>query len=1050
MRTTVLGLLLLAFTVAPPASAAAPAPQPDLAARVASLVSRFPASSFAQRDALCADVFGLGPAGVAAVFARALPPGKEDDSKARFAVGALVSCAGRPGAERERALVARALLDAAAAARDADLASFFLSQVELVGKDDSVRPLARFLADERLAGPASRALVAVGGPRASKALLDALGKAPRGARPAIVQALGVARVREAVPRLLPLAEGEDEGLRQAALFALANLGDPAAGPVLSRTRVAASHRERAQAPSLYLLHARRLAENGRTGEAVAAARAVLHNYTGPEESRHAAEALFLLVGAQGAQALPDLLEAAGSPDRERRGAALGLAPRIPGSEATARWVDLARTAPADVRADVVAMLGARGDGAALPFVRECLGSPDEAVRLRAIPAARSLGGESVLPDLVALLAKAGEAETAVLRTALLGYRGPVVVPEAARLLDATPAPAKAALVDVLGGKGARAEIERVYRLVDDPDPHVSEAALRALGSLAGDADLPRLVSMLEAETASDRVVRLREAIASAVLRNPDTERRADALVALMKSTSRAGTLEILKVLPRVGGRAALAAAVEAAGSPDAEIQAGALSTLSRWPDATAAPELLRIARATTVPEHVRTAVQGYARLVGRSDMPTWKKMEALEAALALPGADEDKKPVLTAIAFVREPESLRLLARFLDHPGLRDAAATAILDLASRRGNQDPWLSGHEAYSVLRRVEAAAATPAVSERAARVIAERLRQGGFVPLAEGPTTRDFGDFELLADVKAGPGGDPGIRLRGVPLARILEGAKSAAKTGERPATEWNRFRIFVLDGRVTVYRDDERLVDNAVLEWAPSSGPIVLGGDGPAPAFRNLFVREIPRDVEPPVSDPSEAAEGFVPLFNGRDLEGWTGKAASYVVEDGRIVVHPEKGGGNLYTAREYSDFVLRFEFRLTPAANNGIGIRAPLEGDAAYAGMEIQVLEDGSPVYWGLQPYQYHGSVYGIVPAKRGVLRPVGEWNRQEITVHGRRITVVVNGVTVVDADLDAASAGGTMDGKDHPGLARASGHIGFLGHGSRLEFRNIRIREIR
>jgi hypothetical protein len=169
-----------------------------------------------------------------------------------------------------------------------------------------------------------------------------------------------------------------------------------------------------------------------------------------------------------------------------------------------------------------------------------------------------------------------------------------------------------------------------------------------------------------------------------------------------------------------------------------------------------------------------------------------------------------------------------------------------------------------------------------------------------------------------------------------------------------------------------------------------------------------------------------------------------------VPENGKIVVHPERGGGNLYTQREYADFVLRFDFKLTPAANNGLGVRAPLEGDAAYAGMEIQILEDGSPVYWDLQPYQYHGSIYGVVPARRGVLRPVGEWNSEEVTVRGRRVTVVVNDVTVVDADLDAASAGGTMDHKDHPGLARASGHIGFLGHGSRLELRNIRVKELK
>jgi len=214
-------------------------------------------------------------------------------------------------------------------------------------------------------------------------------------------------------------------------------------------------------------------------------------------------------------------------------------------------------------------------------------------------------------------------------------------------------------------------------------------------------------------------------------------------------------------------------------------------------------------------------------------------------------------------------------------------------------------------------------------------------------------------------------------------------------------------------------------------------------------FRNIFVREIPRDTAVPPPAAAEADEGFVPLFNGRDLAGWTG-GGGYAAEDGKIVVHPERGGGNLYTEKEYADFVLRFEFKLTPAANNGLGIRAPLEGDAAYAGMELQILEDGSPVYWGLKPYQYHGSIYGVVPARRGVLRPVGEWNTEEVTARGRRITVAVNGVVLVDADIDAASAGGTIDGNEHPGLKRESGHIGFLGHGSVLEFRNIRIKELR
>jgi len=186
--------------------------------------------------------------------------------------------------------------------------------------------------------------------------------------------------------------------------------------------------------------------------------------------------------------------------------------------------------------------------------------------------------------------------------------------------------------------------------------------------------------------------------------------------------------------------------------------------------------------------------------------------------------------------------------------------------------------------------------------------------------------------------------------------------------------------------------------------------------------------------------------GFAPLFNGKDLTGWTGDTKGYVVEDGKIVCRP---GGNLYTEQEFSDFVFRFEFKLTPGANNGVGIHAPLVGNAAYDGMEIQILDDRDPQYKDIHPYQAHGSIYGVVPAKRDQLKPVGEWNAEEITAKGRQVKVVLNGVTIVDADIDKASATGTMDGKPHPGLKNEKGHIGFLGHGTVVEFRNIRIKDL-
>jgi hypothetical protein len=196
--------------------------------------------------------------------------------------------------------------------------------------------------------------------------------------------------------------------------------------------------------------------------------------------------------------------------------------------------------------------------------------------------------------------------------------------------------------------------------------------------------------------------------------------------------------------------------------------------------------------------------------------------------------------------------------------------------------------------------------------------------------------------------------------------------------------------------------------------------------------------------------PLAAEPGFTPLFDGKSLNGWQlmGKHGSgYVVEDGAIVC-PADGGGNLYSEKEYSNFVLRLEYKLSPGGNNGIGIRAPLNGDAAYQGMEIQVLDDQHEQYKGrLRPEQYTASIYDVFPSRTGFQKPAGEWNEEEIRADGRRITIKLNGVVVMDANLDNVKEEKILT--KHPGLLRKSGHIGFLGHNTRVEFRNIRIQSL-
>ena len=191
-------------------------------------------------------------------------------------------------------------------------------------------------------------------------------------------------------------------------------------------------------------------------------------------------------------------------------------------------------------------------------------------------------------------------------------------------------------------------------------------------------------------------------------------------------------------------------------------------------------------------------------------------------------------------------------------------------------------------------------------------------------------------------------------------------------------------------------------------------------------------------------------KGFVPLFDCKSLNGWklvNGHGPGYVVKD-NIIVCPADGGGNLFTEKEYANFVFRFEFKSEPGGNNGVGIRAPYEGDAAYQGMEIQILDDGHENYKGkIKSEQHHGSVYDVIPARTGFLKPAGEWNSEEIMANGSRIKVMLNGVIILDADLNMVQEPEVL--KKHPGLKNKTGHLGFLGHGSLVEFRNIRMRQI-
>jgi hypothetical protein len=339
-----------------------------------------------------------------------------------------------------------------------------------------------------------------------------------------------------------------------------------------------------------------------------------------------------------------------------------------------------------------------------------------------------------------------------------------------------------------------------------------------------------------------------------------------------------------------------------------------------------------------------------------------------------------------------------------------------------------------------------------------------------------TEKEYGDIELMIDYKTVPKADSGIYLRGTPQIQIWDytqqekfgigadkgsgglwnnspGApgKDPLVRADKPFGEWNRFLIRQIGARTTVYLNGQLVVDRAVMEnyWDRKrplypKGSIQLQTHGGEIRWRNVFVREIPAQEANQLLQRDE--QGFVSVFNGRDLSGWQGALNNYEVLDGAIRCKPRQGG-TLFTKDQYDNFVARLEFRLPPAGNNGLAIRYPGEGDPAYAGMcELQVLD--SPGYPGqLDPRQVHGSAYGMVAAHEGYLRPVGEWNYQEVTVQGSKIKVELNGTVILDTDLSEVKE--FMGDHPHPGLKLPKGYFGFAGHSDPVEFRNIQIKPL-
>jgi HEAT repeat protein len=1106
--------------------------------RIADLLAQLPARDATQLQANMQEVTALGEDGFLSLIGGLGSPGTGKNPLIEYAIGGYSAYVMKRPAEPDRMMSIRTYGKALDLASDNQNKEFLISQLELVGNDEAIPYLQKYLLDPVLADPSTRALVKFNSSAARAAMLKALPNATGAACLSLISAVGLSRTREAVPQLSALAVSGDTELTKTALSALAHIADPFSAALLGKAAAQANYTyDPTNALAADLLFAQTLLEEGSVKSVISARQVAttISANANAETQVHARTAALEILGATSLDPSAVFAKAMDDKNLEYRAAAAKFAQPLITSLTLPIWTKKLNHAAPEVKVEILNMLAKSESKEALPAVLKNLKSKDQALKFAAINAASNLGGETVLDNLYQVMRRGDSATIFAVQDAVSHMKGTDIPGKIAGYLPESSPGLQVTLINILATRQANAQISNIYARLNSGDSMVRIASFGALQAMATRNDLPALFKLMRNESSSASLRSIQKALLAAYAGSSNQAADVEQVLKELSAASREKKQWYYGILASLGGPMALSA-VSQAYDTDSLNSKAALKALASWSDAGSAPKLLDISRDQSRGTDRDIALLGYLNLLRSSTISAEQRLLKLRDAMEVAQRNERKLMILEDLSQSKNLEAMLFAGKYLEDPALQDRAAQTVMRIAladtSLRGslvrdvltNAMAKLKGGdsdyekeavrkylaemgpgEGFKSLfngkdltgwkglvedpeKRAKMSATALAAAQKTANAeMADswKVVDGTLQFMAHGnnlATVKKYGDFEMLVDWKIIDDkqgkGDAGIYLRGTPqvqiwdTARVADGAQVGSgglynnkvneskplKVADNKLGEWNNFRILMKGDRVTVYLNGELVTDNMILEnfWNKDKPiyeeeQIELQAHGSPVAYRDIYIREIPQ-VKAYQLSAAEKKAGFKLLFDGTNMHEWTGNTTDYIIENGNIAIRPKPGkgsGGNLFTKDEYGDFVFRFEFQLTPGANNGLGIRAPFEGDSAYEGMELQILDNDAPIYKDLHIYQYHGSIYGVAPAKRGFLKPIGEWNQEEVIAKGPKIKVILNGTTILDADITKARESGAIDKQPHPGLLRNSGHIGFLGHGSPVQFRYIRVKDL-
>jgi len=676
------------------------------AAQAVTLSEKLPLASAEACSAVMAELVKLGPAGVKGLCGRLAPAGDTNDSKARFALTGLGVHVGRDGAEGERKMFVGAILDALAAEKRPQVKGFLIRRIQVAGRDEAAAALGKLLLDDTLGEPAAQALLAIRTPTATVQFRRALAAAEgTKARLTMLKALGELRDRQSIPAILKATGDDDAVVRRTALFAAANIGDPAVAEAITTAMGAENAYERADATSAFLLLSRRLAGSGRADQAATMCRQLISTRTGEPHTRSAA--LHQLVSIAGPAAVGDLVAmATGDKNPQVRHAALRLATTLGGKGVTEKFAAALPKLPASAKVEVMGMLARRGDRAALPALRAAMDDADPAVQLAAIPAVAKVGGDEAVEPLLAAMNSTGPGERfTALQEALASVPGEEALAAAAGAIAKAPPPVRIALIDVLARRMATEHTELLFGIAGkDAEGAVRAAATKAIGIVAPAGAAGKVVQLVLTSRDSRQRAEAERAVTAICGRITDAAGRADPVLAALGRADTADRCSLLRILVRLPSPRGLAALQAAQGDEDASVRNAAIRTLAEWPDLPAAETLLKLATSAESPIHQVLALRGYIRLAGLGNVGPTEKLAMFDKAVAAAKRPDEKKLALGALGGVRSVAALQRVDPLLDDPALAAEAVAAAVKIVAPSGRNKKVLQGASVRATMEKV----------------------------------------------------------------------------------------------------------------------------------------------------------------------------------------------------------------------------------------------------------------------------------------------------------------------------------------------------------